>query len=93
MGTYQNSPSNQTQNGSNENNQHSAAPATETVTNNENSNIMEEVNLNSSEDAQQQGVNVTAPEAGGTKFEAGEEVPSGTDLGSSESPHYPPRPL
>ena len=65
------SPSNQTQNGSNnENNQSSAAQASETVTNETNSTIMEEKNLNPGEDAQQQGGNVAAPEADGTKFEA-----------------------
>lgn len=70
MGTEQNSPSNQTQNGSNnENNQTSAAQASGTVTNKTNSTIMEEKNLNPGEDAQQQS-EMTAPVAGGTKFEA-----------------------
>ena len=69
MTTNQNSPSNQTQNGSNnDNNQTSAAQATETVFNETNSTIMEEKNLNG-EDVQQQG-EMTAPVAGGTKFEA-----------------------
>ena len=55
METKNESPSNQTQNGSNENNQTSAAQASETVTNETNSTIMEEKNLNPGEDAQQQG--------------------------------------
>ena len=58
--------SNQSQNGSNE--KTSAAQATETVFN-ENNSTMEQ-NMNPSEDAQQQGGNVAAPVAGGTKFEA-----------------------
>ena len=83
MGTEQNSPSNQTQNGSNnENNQTSAAQASGTVTNKTNSTIMEEKNLNG-EDAQQQS-EMTAPEAGGTK-QTGEEASDGTDQGN-ESP-------
>lgn len=92
MENSENSPNNQTQNGSNENNQTSAAQASETVTNNENSNIMEEVNLNSSEDAQQQGDNVAAPEAVGTE-QAGEAASSGSDLGSSESNEAPAKEL
>ena len=70
METKNESPSNQTQNGSNGNNQTSAAQASETVFNETNSTIMEEKNLNPGEDAQQQGGNVAAPEADGTKFEA-----------------------
>ena len=81
MGTEQNSPSNQTQNGSNENNQTSAGNTTETMFN-ENNSTMEEVNLNPSEEAQQQGGNVAAPGAGGTQ-QVGEATSNGSDLGSS----------
>ena len=81
MGTEQNSPSNQTQNGSNENNQTSAGNTTETMFN-ENNSTMEEVNLNPSEEAQQQGGNVAAPGAGGTE-QTGEAASSGSDLDSS----------
>lgn len=66
METKNESPSNQTQNGSNENNQTSAGNTTETMFNETNSTM--EKNLNG-EDAQQQG-EMTAPVAGGTKFEA-----------------------
>ena len=62
---------NQTQNGSNENNQTSAAQASGTVTNKTNSTIMEEKNLNG-EDAQQQS-GMTAPESDGTE-QTGETV-------------------
>ena len=81
MGTEQNSPSNQTQNGSNENNQTSAGNTPETMFN-ENNSTMEEVNLNPSEEAQQQGGNVAAPGAGGTE-QTGEAASNGSDLGSS----------
>ena len=82
MTNSQNSPSNQTQNGSNnENNQTSAGNTTETMFN-ENNSTMEEVNLNPSEEAQQQGGNVAAPGAGGTE-QTGEEASSGSDLASS----------
>ena len=73
--------SNQTQNGSNENNQLPTGDTTGTVTN-ENNSTMEEKNLNPDEDAQQQGGNVAAPEAGGTE-QTGEAASSGSDLGSS----------
>ena len=76
MTNSQNSPSNQTQNGCNENNQTSAGNTTETMFNENNSTM--EKNLNG-EDAQQQS-EMTAPEADGTQ-QAGEEVPSGLDLG------------
>ena len=72
---------NQTQNGSNENYQTSAGNTTETMFN-ENNSTMEEVNLNPSEEAQQQGGNVAAPGAGGTE-QTGEAASSGSDLGSS----------
>lgn len=62
---------NQTQNGSNENNQTSAAQASGTVTNKTNSTIMEEKNLNG-EDAQQQS-EMTASETNGTE-QTGETV-------------------
>ena len=65
MTTHQNSPSNQTQNGSTENNQIPAGNTTGTVTNENNSNGMEEKDLN--EDAQQQGGNMAAPAADGTQ--------------------------
>ena len=79
MGTEQNSPCNQTQNGSNnENNQSSAAQASETVTNETNSTM--EKNLNG-EDAQQQS-EMTASETNGTE-QTGEAASSGSDLGSS----------
>ena len=82
MTNSQNSPSNQTQNGSNnENNQTSAGNTTETMFN-ENNSTMEEVNLNPSEEAQQQGGNVAAPGAGGTE-QTGEAASNGSDLGSS----------
>ena len=71
------SPSNQTQNGSNENNQ-TSAQATETVFNETNSTM--EKNLNG-EDAQQQS-EMTAPETNGTQ-QTGEAASSGSDLGSS----------
>ena len=61
--------SNQTQNGSNENKQFSVGDTNGTSTNQNNSNGMEEKNLNPGEDAQQQS-EMTAPEAGCTKFEA-----------------------
>ena len=80
METKNESPSNQTQNGSNENNQTSAAQASETVTNETNSTIMEEKNLNG-EDAQQQS-EMTASETNGTE-QTGEAASSGSDLGSS----------
>lgn len=70
MTNKEESLSNQTQNGSNENNQLPADNTTGTSTNQNNSNGMEEKNLNPGEDAQQQGGNVAAPEADGTKFEA-----------------------
>ena len=79
MTTNQNSPCNQTQNGSNnENNQSSAAQASETVTNETNSTM--EKNLNG-EDAQQQS-EMSAPGADGTE-QTGEVASSGSDLGSS----------
>lgn len=87
MTTSQNSLSNQTQNGSNET---SAAPATETVFNENNSTM--EKNLNPGEDAQQQGGNVAAPVAVGTE-QAGEAASSGSDLGSSESNEAPAKEL
>ena len=89
METYQNSPSNQTQNGSNENKEISAAQASETVFN-ENNSTMEQ-NLNPSEDAQQQS-EMTAPEAGGTE-QTGEAASNGSDLGSSESNEAPAKEL
>lgn len=92
METKNESPSNQIQNGNNENNQHSVAQATETVFNENNSNIMEEKNLNPSEDAQQQSGNVAAPEADGTQ-QADEAASSGSDLGSSESNEAPAKEL
>ena len=78
METKNESPSNQTQNGSNENNQTSAGNTTETMFNETNSTM--EKNLNG-EDAQQQG-EMTAPVAGGTE-QTGEVASSGSDLGSS----------
>lgn len=81
MTTNQNSPSNQTQNGNIENKETSAAQASETVTNETNSTIMEEKNLNPSEDAQQQS-EMTAPVAGGTE-QTGEAASSGSYLASS----------
>ena len=79
MTTNQNSPCNQTQNGSNnENNQSSAAQASETVTNETNSTM--EKNLNG-EDAQQQS-EMTASETNGTE-QTGEAASNGSDLGSS----------
>ena len=78
MTTNQNSPSNQTQNGSNENNQTSAGNTTETMFNENNSTI--EKNLNG-EDAQQQS-EMTASETNGTE-QTGEAASSGSDLGSS----------
>ena len=80
MTTNQNSPSNQTQNGNIENKETSAAQASETVTNETNSTIMEEKNLNG-EDAQQQS-EMSAPGADGTE-QTGEVASSGSDLGSS----------
>ena len=82
METKNESPSNQTQNGSNENKQFSVGDTTGTSTNQNNSNGMEEKNLNPGEDAQQQGGNVAAPEADGTE-QTGEAASSGSDLGSS----------
>ena len=83
MTTNQNSPSDQTQNGSNENYQ-TSGNTTETMFN-ENNSTMEEKNLNG-EDAQQQS-GMTAPGAGGTE-QIGEEVPSGLDLGEKKSQEY-----
>lgn len=80
MGTEQNSPSNQTQNGSNENNQTSAGNTTETMFNENNSTM--EKNLNQSEDAQQQS-GMTAPEADGTQQTGETADTTGTDLGTS----------
>lgn len=79
METKKESLGNQTQNGSNENNQTSAGNTTETMFNETNSTM--EKNLNG-EDAQQQGGNVAAPGAGGTQ-QVGEVASSGSDLGSS----------
>ena len=79
MGTEQNSPSNQTQNGSNENNQTSAGNTTETMFNENNSTM--EKNLNQSEDAQQQS-GMTAPEADGTQQTGETADTTGTDLGT-----------
>lgn len=70
METKKESLGNQTQNGCNEDKQFSVGDTTGTSTNQNNSNGMEEKNLNLGEDAQQQGGNVAAPEASGTKFEA-----------------------
>lgn len=81
METKKESLSNLTQNGS-VNNQTSAAQASETVFN-ENNSTMEQ-NLNPSEEAQQQGGNVAAPEADSTEH-AVEAASSGSDLGSLES--------
>ena len=64
METKKESLGNQTQNGSNENNQTSAGNTTETMFN-ENNSTMEEKNLNG-EDAQQQS-GMTAPESDGTE--------------------------
>ena len=83
MTTNQNSPSDQTQNGSNENYQ-TSGNTTETMFN-ENNSTMEEKNLNG-EDAQQQS-GMTAPGGGGTE-QIGEEVPSGLDLGEKKSQEY-----
>ena len=80
MTNKEESLSNQTQNGSNENKETSAAQASETVTNETNSTIMEEKNLNG-EDAQQQS-EMSAPGADGTE-QTGEVASSGSDLGSS----------
>ena len=77
----------QTQNGNIENKETSAAQASETVFNETNSTIMEEKNLNPGEDAQQQGGNVAAPEADGTR-QAGEEASGGTDLGEKKSQEF-----
>lgn len=79
METKNESPSNQTQNGSNENNQTSAGNTTETMFNETNSTM--EKNLNG-EDAQQQS-GMTAPVADGTK-QTVEAASSDSDLGSSE---------
>ena len=84
--------SNQTQNGSNENKQFSVGDTTGTSTNQNNSNGMEEKNLNPGEDAQQQGGNVAAPEADGTE-QAVEAASSGSDLGSAESNEAPAKEL
>ena len=78
MTTNQNSPSNQTQNGCNENNQTSAGNTTETMFNENNSTM--EKNLNG-EDAQQQS-EMTASETNGTE-QTGEAASSGSDLDSS----------
>lgn len=67
--------SNQTQNGSNENKQFSVGDTTGTSTNQNNSTM--EQNLNPSEEAQQQGGNVAAPGADSTR-QAGEEASGGT---------------
>ena len=80
MTNKEESLSNQTQNCNIENKETSAAQASETVTNETNSTIMEEKNLNG-EDAQQQS-EMTAPGAGGTE-QTGEAASSGSDLGSS----------
>ena len=82
MTNKEESLSNQTQNGSNENNQLPVVSPTGTVTNQNNSNGMEEKNLNPGEDAQQQGGNVAVPGADGTQ-QTGEAASSGSDLGSS----------
>ena len=82
MTNKEESLSNQTQNGSNENNQLPADNTTGTSTNQNNSNDMEEKNLNPGEDAQQQGGNVAVPGADGTQ-QAGEATSNGSDLGSS----------
>ena len=82
MTNNQNSLSNQTQNGNIENKETSAAQASETVFN-ENNSTMEEVNLNPSEEAQQQGGNVAAPGAGGTEQTGETADTTGTDLGTS----------
>ena len=79
MTNNQSGLSDQAQNGSNnENKGTSAAQATETMFN-ENNSTMEEKNLNG-EDAQQSGM--TAPETNGTQ-QTGEAASSGSDLGSS----------
>ena len=85
MTTNQNSPSNQTQNGSTENNQIPAGNTTGTVTNENNSNAMEEKDLN--EDAQQQCGNMAAPAADGTQ-QTGEEASGGTDLGEMKNQEF-----
>ena len=77
MTNKEESLSNQTQNGSNENNQLPVVSPTGTVTNQNNSNGMEEKNLNPGEDAQQQGGNVAVPGADGTQ-QTGEAASSGT---------------
>lgn len=82
MTTNQNSPSNQTQNGNIENKETSAAQASETVTNETNSTIMDEKNLNPSEDAQHQS-GMTAPESDGTEQTGETAGTTGTDLGTS----------
>ena len=87
METKKESLGNQTQNGSNENNQLPVVSPTGTSTNQNNSNGMEEKNLNPGEDAQQQGGNVAAPEADGTR-QAGEEASGGTDLGEKKSQEF-----
>ena len=66
MTNKEESLSNQTQNGNIENKETSAAQASETVTNETNSTIMDEKNLNPSEDAQHQS-GMTAPESDGTE--------------------------
>ena len=78
MTNSQNSPSNQTQNGCNENNQTTAGNTTETMFNENNSTM--EKNLNG-EDAQQQS-EMTASETNGTE-QTGEVASSGSDLDSS----------
>lgn len=88
MKNLEHSLGNQTQqNGSNE--KTSVAQASETVFN-ENNSTMEQ-NLNG-EDAQQQGDNVAAPEADSTE-QAVETASSGSDLGSSESNEVPAKKL
>ena len=83
METKKESLGNQTQNGSNENYQTSAGNTTETMFNENNSTM--EKNLNGEDDQQQS--EMTAPEADGTQ-QAGEEVPSGLDLGEKKSQEF-----
>lgn len=93
MVNSENSLGNQTQNGSNnENKETSAGNTTETVFNENKSNVMEEVNLNPSEDAQQQGANVAAPEADSTE-QAVETASDSSDLVSSEGNEAPVKEL
>ena len=81
---------NQTQNGSNENNQFPADNTTGTMFNETNSTM--EQNLNPSEDAQQQGANVAAPEADSTE-QAVETASDSSDLVSSEGNEAPVKEL